>query len=267
MKRVAKVSFAQGQLMLWILVGSLLAFGAMFVFFRISGVTLATVPRKLPLIAFMPTARQDPLSLTDARYIVADVFDPSLMSLPSLHGFSSGLWRRRIEAKQRNLDWNQEPAYLDAKQPEPLRSLLEPVPLAAAALSASEKNPALSEEPENEMTGPAEIVNASVFRVLGPLEDRGVIRAPELPVLASPVPVRAVQVRVGVGPDGLVRYALLDRSCGSEVVDAQAVLLARQFRFEATQSGDSALVWGIVRFLWATQGSTPTNMASAALSP
>ena len=92
------------------------------------------------------------------------------------------------------------------------------------------------------------------------------MRAPELPVLTSPVPVRAVQVRVGVGADGLVRYALLDRSCGNETVDAQAVLLARQFRFEATQSGDSALAWGIMRFLWATQGSTPTNVASVAPS-
>ena len=267
MKRVVGLSFAQGQLMLWILVGSVLAVGAMLVFFRVTGVGRAPVPRQVPHIEWMPAASSSQLHANDERYIVADMNDPSLMSLPSAHGFSRAVWRRKIEAAQRNLGWNEQPAYLDVTFPGTPPSLLEPVPLDAAVLSAAEKNPAQSEESDEQAPQAPAMVNASVFRVLGPLEDRGVMHAPELPVLSSSVPVRPAQVRVGVGPDGLVRYALLDRSCGNETVDAQAVLLARQFRFEATQSGDPILTWGIVRFLWATQGTTPTNLASAATQP
>ena len=174
----------------------------------------------------------------------------------------------RGEAAQRDLGWNEEPAYLDAGPPIPPRSLLEPVPLPDAVLSAAEKNPAQSEEPDDESTAPAVSVNESVFRILGPLEDRGVIRAPELPALGGPTPIKPTQVRVGVGADGLVRYALLDRSSGNEAVDAQAVLLARQIRFETEDNSVSpTLAWGVVRFLWATQAPAATNGESAAAQP
>jgi hypothetical protein len=267
MKRAIGLSFAQGQLMLWILVGSLLALVSMLVFFRVTGVRRASVPRETTHIEWMPAVSPSQLEADDERYIVADMFDPSLFAVPSAHGFSRAVWRRKIEAAQRNLGWNEQPAYLDVTLPGTPASLLEPVPLDAAVLSAAEKKPAQSEESDEQAPQALVMVNVSVFRVLGPLEDRGVMHAPELPVLSSSVPVRPAQVRVGVGPDGLVRYALLDRSCGNETVDAQAVLLARQFRFEATQSGDPILAWGIVRFLWATQGTTSTNLASAATQP
>src|SRR5580693_7158568 len=98
MKRVRKLSFAQGQLLLWILTGSLLAFGAMFLFFRVSGVSLATAPRESTRVLMMPAASQNAFSSSDPRYVIADIFDPSLMTLPSAHGFSRGMWRQKIEA-------------------------------------------------------------------------------------------------------------------------------------------------------------------------
>ena len=254
--------------MLWILAGSLLAVIAMFAFFRVTVVRQTSSPREEQHIAWMPASQPGQLQPTDERYVVADVLDPSLMSLPSAHGFSRDVWRRKLEAVQRDLGWNEEPAYLDAKPPDAPLSLLEPVPLAAAVLSAAEKNPAQSEESDSEMAASPVTVNESVFRVPGTLEDRGVIHAPELPVLSSPTPLRPAQVRVGVGADGLVRYALLDRSCGNETVDAQALLLARQVRFEAAEnSASTTLAWGIVRFLWATQAPATTNDASTVAQP
>jgi hypothetical protein len=267
MKRAIGLSFAQGQLMLWILIGSLLAVVSMLVFFRVTGVRRVSVTRETTHIEWMPAASASQLHTNDERYIIADLNDPSLMSLPSAHGFSRAVWRRKIEAAQRSLGWNEQPSYLDVTFPGTPASLLEPVPLDAAVLSAAEKNPAQSEESDEQAPEAPVMVNVSVFRVLGPIEDRGVMHAPELPVLSSSVPVRPTQVRVGVDPDGLVRYALIDRSYGNEIVDAQSVLLARQFRFEATQSSDPILTWGIVRFLWAAQGTTPTNLASAATQP
>lgn len=266
MRRVPKLSFAQGQLMLWILVGSLVAFGTMFLFFRVSGVTLAARPREVPHFRWMPTARQDPLSPRDTRYVMADVFDPSLMSLPNAHGFSSGAWRQKIEAAQRNLGWNQQPAFLDTAAPSQPHSLLEPTPVDTAVLSAAEKTQALSEEPsDGDATTPLVSVNQSIFRVLGALEHRAVVNAPTLPTINNPMPLRPTQIRVGVGADGLVLYALLDRSSGDDGVDAQALVLARQIRFEAEYDGSTiSLAWGMLRFLWATQPPATTNVESAA---
>src|SRR6266850_8320100 len=254
MRHVPKLSFAQGQLMLWILAGSLMAFGAMFVFFRVSGVALTASPRELPRIAWMPTVSQDPLLTLDARYVIADMFDPSLMSLPGPHGFSSGAWRQKIGATRRNLGWDEQPAFLAAIPPGEPRSLLEPTPVDAAVLAA-EKTQALSEESSDTAAAePSMSVNQSIFRVLGALQDRVVVNAPSLPVISSPVALRPTQVRVGVGGDGFVLYALLDRACGDDAVDAQALTFASQVRFEAEHDNSAApLTWGVLRLLWATQ--------------
>ena len=261
MKRVPKLSFGQGQLLLWILAGCLVAFGVMFLFFRVSGVALNTPSREVPHIAWMAPAKQNAFSPSDARYVIADVFDPSLMTLPSTHGFSRGVWRQKIEAKQRELGWNNQPAFLAVNPPEALRSLLEPTPVDTAVLSAAEKTPALSEESnDNEVVEPPVTVNESVLRVLSALEDRGITYAPPLPIISSSGPVRPTQVRVGVGADGLVLYALIDHTSGDEAVDAQGVALARQIRFEAEHDNDAnTLAWGVLRFLWATQAPAGTN--------
>ena len=112
---------------------------------------------------------------------------------------------------------------------------------------------------------PLVAVNQSVVRVLGPLEDRGIVHAPTLPTINNPTPLRPTQIRVGVGADGLVLYALLDRSSGDDGVDAQALTLARQIRFEAEQDSSAiSLAWGVLRFLWATQPPATTNVESTA---
>jgi hypothetical protein len=269
MRRAPKLSFAQGQLLLWILAGSLVAFGAMFVFFRVSGVSLATAPRETSRVLMMPTANQNPFSSSDPRYVIADVFDPSLMTLPSAHGFSRGMWRQKIEAKERDLGWDEQPAFLAVRQMETPGSLLEPTPVDTAVLSAAEKTPALSEESfDNEAVEPPISINQSVLRVLSTLEDRGVTYLPPLPTINSSGPVRPTQVRIGVGGDGLVLYALVDRSCGDEAVDAQALALARQVRFEAGHDDRAtSLAWGVLRFLWAAQGAASTNGESTATQP
>jgi hypothetical protein len=264
MRQAPKLSFAQGQLLLWILAGSLVAFGVMFVFFRISGVSLATAPRESTRVLVMPAAKQNLFSSSDPRYVIADVFDPSLMTLPSAHGFSRGMWRRKIEARQRDLGWDGQPAFLAAGPMEAVRSLLEPTPVDTAVLSAAEKTPALSEESnDNEAIEPPVSINQSVLSVLSALEDRGVTYMPPLPIIHSSGPIRPTQVRVGVGVDGLVLYALLDRTdrtSGDETVDAQALALARQVRFEPERdSSSTALAWGVLRFSWATQGPASTN--------
>ena len=256
--------------MLWLLAGSIVAFGAMFLFFRVSGVSLTTPAREVPRINFMPTPRQDPLLAPGPAYVVAEMFDPSLMSLPSAHGFSRHMWARKIEASQRDLGWNQQPAFLGVEVPGVPPPLLQPVMVDAAVLTAAEKTPAVSEEPnDDEPLGVPISINQSVYRVLGALENRSVAFAPPLPTINSSVPLTPTQIRVGVDADGVVLYALLDpsrdRSSGDDGVDAQAMDIARQFRFEAEHASSTPpLTWGVLRFLWATESPSVTNTDTAA---
>jgi len=268
MKREARLPLAQGQLMLWILVGSLLAVAAMLVFFKVSGIRRVPVPREVPRIEWMPPIHHGQLSSKDELYVLADVLDPSLLSEPSRHGFSEKAWERNSEAKHRTLGWKEQPAYLAMTPPAAPPSLLEPSPLDTAVLSAAEKTAAQPEESDAEMSPPAVTVNQSVIRVLGPLGNRGLIRLPELSVISNSVPLRPTQVRIGVGTGGLVRYALLDRTCGNDSVDAQAISLARRLRFESGEDATSPeLTWGIVRFLWATQAPATTNAETVVAQP
>jgi TonB family protein len=133
--------------------------------------------------------------------------------------------------------------------------LLNATPLSDVVQSATQKlAPQPEEEPEEEPSESPVAVNQSVFRITGTLETRPIVRAPHVPNISSEVPLRPTRVRVAVAADGVVRYAVLERSCGSEAVDAQALELTKQIRFEPWGAVDSQpLTWGVVRFLWATE--------------
>ena len=143
--------------------------------------------------------------------------------------------------------------------------LLQSAPVDVAVLTAAEKTPALTEESNDKELPEAPIsINESVYRVLGTLENRSVVTAPSLSTINSLASLMPTQVRVGVNPDGLVLYALLDRSSGDDAVDAQALDIARQFRFEAEHVNNTPpLTWGVLRFLWATQSPSVTNSSAA----
>ena len=127
-----------------------------------------------------------------ARYSVS-WFDPGFMREDRAnvtaridHDMGSG---QKIEAAQRNLGWNQQPAFLDTSTPGQPHSLLEPTPLDTAVLSAAEKTQALSLEPSDaDAATPLVSVNQSVFRVLGALENRPVVNTPALPTITNPIP-------------------------------------------------------------------------------
>ena len=87
---------------------------------------------------------------------------------------------------------------------------------------------------------------------------RPLVSAPKLPSLPGPVAVRPTLVRIAVGSDGTVRYALLARSAGNDAADTHALALAPQLRFAPLVQRDPQpgnltenLVWGVVKFVWA----------------
>jgi hypothetical protein len=205
------------------------------------------------------------------EYLIADLLDPSLLSLPSLHGFSRGLWEHQLPVSRRPYEPVPQLAFLGIEAPAQSPSLLEPVPLADLVHSSVNKESGLPEEDgEGEAMPPPVATDHSVVQVLEPIGNRQMLQPPDLPAIESNAPLRQSRVRIAVGADGVVRYAILDRSTGSgsssSEADARALASARRIRFDPQLGGDDrALAWGVLRFVWATSSPpASTNEARVA---
>ena len=222
-----------------------------------------------PMVYWMPPPT--PQQARSLEYVAADLLDPSLLSLPSLHGFSRELWEHRLPATHRPFEPVPQLAFLDVKAPTNAPLLLEQTPLTDLVYSSAEKASAES-EPESEAESVPRMASPdrSVVQVVEPVTNRAIIQLPDLPAIASDIPLRPTRVRIGVASDGMVRYAILDRSAGSgaasSAADAQALESARGIRFDSQLGGDDrTLAWGVLRFVWAiTPPTAPTNEAQAA---
>lgn len=182
--------------------------------------------------------------------LVADYFDPSVMSLPDARGFSAKAW--------------QHFGSIIPLVYEPDRSLAFLPPLANAALPVL-----LAEKPISELARSgvelaivepttAEPINVpvtnSVLEVGGALRDRGILQQPSLPFAPPLMPVRGARVLVAVTGDGRVRYAVLERSSGNEALDGAAIAAVRQVLFAPEPNADPLmLTWGAVRLVWAVR--------------
>lgn len=232
-----------------IMAGFVLAYAAAFLLVALHKKAARADIIKRPVVRWMPatTAQRAP----EAHYLFADLMDPSLLSLPNPHGFSRGLWQRQTPVTHRALAPGVALAYLNEQKPAELPLLLDQAPLGDAVRSSVDKSFATLEDSVPIVSLPASTV--STFRIEGDLADRSVVRAPALPAISSETPLRPTQVRVGVGADGTVRYAMLQRSSGNETVDAQAVELARGMCFEPQNSpANHATTWGSLRLYWVT---------------
>jgi TonB family protein len=185
----------------------------------------------------------------------AELFDPSVMSLPSPHGFSQRLWQHVAPVKSRPADWGATPAFLEREAVNVPTSLLEQPPLIDTVDSMVEKSSSVGID--DAAVAPVEVApseNRTLFLVSGALAGRALVRIPSLPVVNNEMALKPTRVRIGVAPDGTVQFASVERSCGKDMVDAQAVELAQQIRFEpATDLKAPSLAWGVVKMLWATE--------------
>jgi TonB family protein len=184
-------------------------------------------------------------------YYIADRMDPALIALPSLHGFSGKVWSKTIPLSLQAQQWSVDPAYLEAQAPPVLPVLLAQPPVTATLQAAVGMVAAPASEPA-EPVAPAAVLNRSVFQLRAGLENRTVIKSPALPAVAHLGGLRPTMVRVGVGVDGLVKYATLERSSGSDWADARAMEAVRQLQFEPVTRDGEQIQWGMMRFHWAT---------------
>jgi TonB family protein len=242
------------QTLLLILGASLAAYALALLALWFAGPASQPDFTRLPPVQWMPTVSAADGTATDLRYLLADAHDPSLVALPSPYGFSRAMWSRLALARRRDSHWPVADASLPAHSLPPFEGVLaqpalEPTRLAAALQPALEL-PAVPLEPRPDLQPARE----SVIHISGELQTRERVSAPTLPRIASAAPLRPTRVRAAVDRAGTVRYAVLERSCGNETVDARALQLSRQLRFEPLLDGDDdALTWGLLRFLWFTE--------------
>ena len=256
---------AERQVLLIILAGFVLAYTGALLAVVLQRKTDRADTIKRSIVRWMPAPT--PVRAIDPHYVMADLMDPSLLSLPSTHGFSHQLWQRSPPVAHQTLAPGIVLAYLDPERSNALPSLLNLAPLAEAVRTVVNKAAAAAEDrDEPNPIEPSVITTQSTLRVYGDLAGRTVVQRPTLPTINSATPLRPTQVRAGVGVDGTVRYAMLQRSCGNESVDGQALALTREICFELRDRPQAnPLSWGLLRFSWATAApAVATNGAPVA---
>ena len=244
----ARVRSSERHILIWIMVVFLLAYGISFVITY----TRQRVPRtdtiRRPVIHWM--APVTPVRRTEPHYAVAEMFDPSLLSLPNQRGFSGALWQHESSPTHRDL-----PPALDLAYGSPPTNQPLPVLLARPALPDLLRQTVRAMPPPTETLELAHAVagTQSVVFAEGPLANWPVLEQPPLPVLHREAAVRPTIVRVAVNRAGVPLYVTLHRSSGDEAADAQAVQLAREMAFvPRTALNTPTLTWGWLQFQWHT---------------
>jgi len=188
----------------------------------------------------------------DLHHLVAELDDPSLMSLPDPRAFSGTLWRHQARIESQPIQPSNSVAYLEVPPPRVLGPLLPAASLPETVRAAAEKPEAAFVEPIPD--GTAALPSRSAIQFDERLEPYRLLAAPPLPAIASETALRPTVVRLGIASDGTVVHAVLDRSCGNENADASALDAARQLRFGLPAETDRrSLLWGAAKFLWATK--------------
>jgi len=245
--KLSRLRVSERQALHFIMAACVTGFVCTFLIVFLRRQATPTKTAKRPLVRWI-----SPRIGSDLRPFVAELDDPSLMSLPSPRAFSAALWRQQARLEAQPIQPSNSIAYLDGVPPRGLAPLLPPVPLHETVRAAAEKSTAAFDEPVT--AGTAASSGISTVQFDEQLESRRLLRPPALPVIASETALRPTVVRLAVGTDGTVVHAMLDRSCGNESADALALDVARQLRFAAPSETDRrGLLWGMARFLWATK--------------
>jgi TonB family protein len=256
---VARFRITERQVLLFIMAASILAYiGAIFVVtFRQKGQQPdLSRPARVRWMNPQAAAQRSP----DMRYIIADFLDPSLMSLPNAHGFSRRTWEGQPTAKYLPPEPPVELAFLDAGASAAMESLLDELSVPEAVRASVEKLAIQPDRPSEPQPVETSAPNMTVVVFTAGLEQRRLTARPELPTITSERSLSPTRARLAVAPDGVVRYVMLERSCGSTPVDEQALEIVRHLRFEPA-GGTSALTltWGVAKFVWATAPLTENH--------
>ena len=239
---IPRIHIHERHVMMWLLAATVttIAAGALW---------LAIAPRTSTKPETTPTTRLRWMH-SGQQSLVAEYFDPSVMSLPNARGFSGRAWRHLGPATTTAYEPERAPAFLAFPATAALPVLLVEKPIRDLAQAGTEWT---TVAPDN--TAPVTVrMTNSVLAAIGTLGGRNILQRPVLPVAPPGIPVRGARVLVAVTGDGRVRYAVLERSSGNETLDGAAVEAVRQVWFAPEPNADPlALTWGAVRLVWAVR--------------
>jgi hypothetical protein len=254
MSRAARVRWPDRRLLLALLLGSCLVHALFVAVVRVHDVADQVHGQDRPSVrALLRPQRERALTVR-----LAALLDPSLLSLPSAQGFSAAIWSAAGWVRREPIVWPLTVAALAVVPPAPATLVAEPSLIDTLQVTGAKSIG--DDEPGPAVTRPAAVVAAgSVLRVLnGGAEPRPIVRGPALPVIVQPSPLRPSVVRVGVGLEGMVRFAALESGSGNGATDGEAVRLARQVRFApAVNAGSESLEWLLLQFVWKTEPPAP----------
>ena len=259
---------SERQVLLWIMASLFLAYAATFIVASLRKREEPVEVNQTPRVRRMPAIKSGGSGEPDIRYRFEDLFDPSLMALPNKHGFSQRLWSGGPLAGLAPSDWNIRPSFLPGADVDRLKVLLEEPALTQIVETVAEKRPAADDSGTNGAAfAPARATNSFVSIVNGTLTGRELLSSTSLPAVTNQVALRPTRVRVAVDPEGAVRFVGLERGCGQETVDVQALNRSQQLHFTPL-TGDAGkgiadFAWGVVLFVWATVPPSSTNAVAA----
>src|SRR2546422_11418627 len=109
---VLRFRVTERHILLFILGAALVGYGGAVLFINIRKKVERAEPLRKPIVRWMPPERA--AQAEEIHYVIADLLDPSLMSLPSTRGLSRSMWQRKIPAAHRPGEQPAELALLDA---------------------------------------------------------------------------------------------------------------------------------------------------------
>ena len=174
------------------------------------GVTIATIAAGALWLAVDQRAshKNDNTPTTHLRWmhsgqysIIADYFDPSVMSLPDARGFSGKAWQYVSLPTPSAYEPDRTTAFLASPANAALPVLLAEKPISELIQAGVEWTMV---EPTNSVSIILPVTN-SVLEVTGTLCDRGILQQPVLPLAPTGTPVRGARVLVAVTGDGRVQ--------------------------------------------------------------
>lgn len=223
---------------------------------RATAVTESPPLFKPPLVTFLsPTS--EAASIRKFREDM-ELADPSVSALPNPHGFSRTTIRRDRQVPSLIEARKDDPQFLLREQTDPseMTSVVEST-LPALLASHGSKEPAAAVELfDDVMEGHLSYRSGSGYLQSGEIRDRPLLSLASIPFVRNPAPALPSVVRVAVSPLGEVKFALLEKSSGSDEKDARALDIIRRWRFQVARetTGDQ---WGTVSIYWSAEPMKP----------
>lgn len=193
------------------------------------------------------------LALAAGEEPLAQLFDPSLLALPSARGFSLTALISPLLTPPPRPQWRAQAETLPNLHAEPRGHSVATEPTVQERLAAGfdRLKPMSLEEPLTEAPGAA---GGTMFQIVAEGWQRELFSEPDATGLAGGAPLRPTTLRIGVNGAGAVVSALLEKSSGNESADERGLREVVRWHFAARPDAAAGeLDWLEVTIHWGSE--------------